>query len=102
MYTTRAANPAEASELLTSLWRQNLPVAGALDDKLRWFYCEGPHGAGSAFVVTTPEASFGCAGIGVRRLGHNGLPLRAALFADLAVERSHRSGLPALALLRSV
>jgi hypothetical protein len=38
----------------------------------------------------------------VRTLVHRGAPLRAALFADLAIDRQHRSGLPALTLLRSI
>ena len=26
---------------------------GGLEEKLRWFYCDGPHGPGRAFLLNT-------------------------------------------------
>lgn len=104
-YHVRVADAESARDHLLPLWAQNLPVRGALDEKLRWFYCDGPHGPGRAFVLhPDPDdgTAIGCAGIGVRTLWHHGEPRRAGLFADLAIDRTHRSGFPALALVRRV
>jgi hypothetical protein len=102
MYSTSATEVQDSKDLLLRLWEDNLHVRGDLDDKLRWFYCDSPHGPGRAFLLHANGAPVGCAGLGVRTLFQHGRPLRAALFADLAVDRGHRSGLPALTLLRSV
>jgi len=103
-YHVRLADVRAARDQLLPLWAQNLPIHGALDDKLRWFYCDGPHGRGQAFVLESedPAAAVGCAGVGVRTLAYRDRRLRAALFADLAIDRAHRSGFPALALVRAV
>lgn len=102
MYSTSATEVQESKDLLLRLWEDNLHVRGDLENKLRWFYCESPHGPGRAFLLHARDAPVGCAGLGVRTLFRQGRPLRAALFADLAIDRSHRSGLPALTLLRSI
>lgn len=102
MYSVSETDIQGSAETLQRLWASNLGVRGGLDDKLRWFYRDGPHGPGRALVLHARDAAVGCAGVGVRTLVHRGAPLRAALFADLAVDRPHRSGLPALTLLRSI
>ena len=102
MYSVAAADVLEAKDVLCQLWTANLELRGQVDEKLRWFYCDGPHGAGSALVLNATGGAVGCAGLGVRRFLHHGHPLRVALFADLAVDRRHRSALPAMTLLRSV
>jgi hypothetical protein len=102
-YQARLADVIEARAQLLPLWAANLPVDGDLDDKLQWFYREGPHGSGAAFVLESVEgAVIGCAGVGVRTIWHRDRPRRAALFADLAIERAQRSGFPALVLVRAV
>lgn len=102
MYSISETDIHDSGAILQRLWADNLDVRGSLDAKLRWFYCDGPHGPGRALVVRAHDAAVGCAGVGVRTLVHRGAPLRAALFADLAIDRRHRSGLPALTLLRSI
>lgn len=102
MYVARSTDVLASKQVLMKLWADNLPVRGGLEEKLRWFYCDGPHGAGRAFLVNAGPDAVGCAGVGVRRFHHQGRELRAALFADLAVDRAHRSGLPAVVLLRQV
>jgi len=102
MYSISESDIHDSGAVLQRLWADNLAVRGSLDTKLRWFYCDGPHGPGRALVLRAHDAAVGCAGVGVRTLVHRGAPLRAALFADLAIDRQHRSGLPALALLRSI
>lgn len=104
-YHVRTPDLLDAGAALRSIWAANLPVRGALDDKLRWFYLDGPHGAGRAFLLHDGPgagAPIGAAGLGVRALWLRDRPLRAALFADLAIAPAHRSGLPALALVRAV
>ena len=103
-YSIRLTDVEDARDQLLPIWTQNLPIRGEVDAKLRWFYVDGPHGPGHAFVIH-PEldrAPIGSAGVGVRTLRFHDRPIRAALFADLAIERPHRSGLPALALVRAV
>jgi hypothetical protein len=102
MYSVSETDIQDSRAVLHRLWADNLDVRGGLDAKLRWFYCDGPHGPGRALVLHAHGAAVGCAGVGVRTLVHRGAALRAALFADLAIDRPHRSGLPALTLLRSI
>jgi hypothetical protein len=102
MYSILETDIHDSGAVLQRLWADNLHARSSLDAKLRWFYCDGPHGPGRALVLRAHDAAVGCAGIGVRTLVHRGAPLRAALFADLAIDRRHRSGLPALTLLRSI
>jgi hypothetical protein len=102
MYSISETDIHDSGAILQRLWADNLHARSSLDAKLRWFYCDGPHGPARALVLRAHDAAVGCAGIGVRTLVHRGAPLRAALFADLAIDRQHRSGLPALTLLRSI
>lgn len=103
-YTVQRTDVRHAGDVILPIWATNLTVDGDLEQKLRWFYCDGPHGPGDAFLLHAGEAAkaVGCAGVGVRTLWHRDRAIRTALFADLAVDRTHRSGFPALALLRAV
>lgn len=102
-YQARLIDPERDRGLLVAMWAENLPVAGEdLEAKLDWFYRAGPHGTGHVYAVDAAGQPIGCAGLGVRAIGERGRRLRAGLFADLAVDRRHRSGLPALLLLRAV
>jgi hypothetical protein len=102
-YEVRTVEPSIAADVLKRLWAANLPATGDLDEKLRWFYREGPHGAGRAFIIDSATEPVGCTGLGVRTfISGCHTSHRVGLFADLAIERRHRSALPALALVRSV
>jgi hypothetical protein len=103
-YRVRLADVEEVGARILPIWAGNLPVIGDLDAKLRWFYCDGPHGRGQSFLIEPPssESPIGSAGVGVRTLWLHDRRLRTALLADLAIDRSHRSGFPALALVRAV
>ena len=101
-YRVHATDPERAREPLFRLWANNLPVSGDLDAKLRWFYHQGPHGCGEAFVLRAHEEPVGCAGLGVRRFAAGDQQFRVALFADFAIERRHRSGLPAIKLVETL
>jgi len=90
---------------LIRLWSGNLESMGAdAPAKLDWYYRSSPYGRGRAVVLRAHggagDAVVGCQGIGFRRVRCDGRALRAALIADLAVERPHRGLFPALALVR--
>jgi hypothetical protein len=102
-YEAELADLTVSRQRLLSLWAANLSVRGDLEAKLRWFYCDGPAGPGQAFLLHGDDGvPIGCAGLGVRTIVHRHRNLRAGLFADLAVDREHRSGYPALRLGRMV
>jgi len=96
-----------ARSSLIDLWTRNLRIVSALDEKFRWFYLDAPSGPANAFLLEAQDGAdagraVGCAGVGQRELCYRGQRLRAALLADLAVDRSHRTVLPAITLQRSV
>jgi hypothetical protein len=101
MYDVRIADLRDVRDEVVSLLEANLSVT-ELDARLRWFYQDNPHGRGRVFVLRADGVAIGQAGIGVRMFWRNDRPIRAAVFADLAVDRAHRSGFPALALVRAV
>jgi hypothetical protein len=104
-YQVRLADPAEARTRLLPLWTTNLTVEGEPTERLRWFYCDGPHGSGQTFVLERERgrgAAIGGAGLGSRVMRYRGAPLKTAVFADLAIDPAHRSGFPALALVRAI
>jgi hypothetical protein len=91
-----------AAELM-QLWRDNLHVRGEVDAKRRWAYLDAPSGPSEAMVVRADDGTaVGCAGIERRELWCRGVPLRAALLADFAIDRRHRIGFPAVLLQRAV
>lgn len=103
-YRVRRTDVGVDREEILRIWAANLPMKGELDARLRWFYCDAPHGRGDGFMLHPlgDPSVIGYAGVGMRALWRRGTPLRAALLADLAVDREHQSGLPALALVRAV
>jgi hypothetical protein len=104
MYSVRQASIASPEDALVGLWASNLKVAGDPSQKYRWYYLDNPIGQGDAFLLEfrNEEADHptivGCAGIGRRTFYHAGSPLAAALLADFAVDRAHRTVRPALLL----
>jgi hypothetical protein len=108
-YSVRQSEALPVAETLTGLWRRNLHIPPRIDltARLRWYYVDAPEGPGRVMllVATTAdgEAVVGCEGIGVRRFAVAGQPgpVRAALLGDLAVDRAHRTLMPALNLVRA-
>lgn len=101
-YRTVLSDARESREPLIRLWSENLHHRGDLDEKLRWFYLDAPSGPGEAFLLRTEDDVVGCCGLTTRELYHRGQPVRAALLADFAIDKKHRSALPALTLQRAV
>jgi hypothetical protein len=104
-YATGEADVDAAAEDLLRLWSGNL---GSMGDegpaKLDWYYRAAPTGRGRVILLRALDAGreevVGCQGIGFRRFLCGERSLRAALLADLAVDRPHRSLFPALTLVR--
>jgi hypothetical protein len=101
-YQADLIDPGEGRASLTRLWRDNLSVRGDATATLEWKYVAAPGGRGEAFVLHDGAGTaVGCTGIAVRTLEHRGVAVRAALLADFAVDRAHRTGMPALVLQRA-
>jgi hypothetical protein len=101
-YQAALIDPAQDRAALARLWRDNLPVRGDPAAEVDWKYLAAPAGRGEALVLTEDGGPpVGCAGITVRSLEHRGVPLRAALLADLAIDKPHRTAGPALVLMRA-
>jgi hypothetical protein len=102
-YSAERTDLAEARAPLIKLWTENLPVGVDPDEKLGWFYRDSPSGPGEAFLLRADDRSaVGCAGYVARELAFGGSTVRAALLADFAIDRGHRSALPAIVLQRAV
>lgn len=109
-YAVVEAEPEAVATHLQRLWGANLTVAGDVARKFRWLYRDAPDRAGVVFMLAARggeadgagDAFVGTAGVCVRRFQVGGREVTAALLADLAVDRDHRSLLPALNLVRQV
>jgi len=108
-YSVKQCEALPVADTLAELWRRNLHIPADIDlqERVRWAYRDGPAGAGRVQLLVAGgpggEAVVGCAGIVVRQFSVAGrpVPLQAALLGDLAVDRSHRTLLPALTLVRA-
>lgn len=92
---------------MVRLWTDNLRMRGDPRDKFRWYYSGNPLGPAHAFLLECERESagrqvVGCCGIGPRLLHARGRALRAALFADFAIDKGHRTVMPALMVQRRI
>jgi hypothetical protein len=105
-YRVARVAPVEVHADLSRLWRANLVTAGNVDDKFDWLYRQASDRADSVFMLAAEGDGaarwVGTAGVLVRRIAVRGRELRAGLLADLAVDRDHRTVMPALTLTRGV
>jgi hypothetical protein len=105
-YRAILTDPRAEVSTLTRLCASNLGMTGDLAATVRWQYLEGPMAPGELFLLRPPakadDAAIGCAGITRRELWSVGRPLRAAQFANFAIDRRHRTALPAITLQRAV
>jgi hypothetical protein len=103
-YGVRPVEDGAGLEALLRLRAANLHTSAAIDPRAqhRWYYEQNPAGPGQALLLMKDGEAIGCAGIGTRRFSLAGTPLRGALLGDFAVDREHRTGLPALVLQRAV
>ncbi len=105
-YAVERMAPDAARAELARLWDGNLTIEGGVDRKFDWLYREAPDLPDGVFLLAAEQGGerrwVGTAGVGVRRVWAGGRELRAGLLADLAVDRDHRTVMPALALVRAV
>lgn len=105
-YTVERVAPATVRDELGRLWDDNLQVEGGVDRKFDWLYVDAPEKPDGVWLLAAQQGAdrrwVGTAGAGLRRFRVLGSEMRAAVLADLAVDREHRSVLPALALVRAV
>lgn len=104
-YRVERLDPEAARAELLRLWADNLPVVGPVERKFDWIYRDAPDRPGAVFLLAAEEEGarrwVGTAGVGIRRIWVRGVERRAGLLADLAVDRDHRSVMPALQLVRA-
>ncbi len=103
-YEVEQIDKDRAREDVVRLWRQNLPVAGFCDRKFEWTYERAPEPPLSPLVLVDRRdhdgGIVGTAGVARRGFVIAGEDVSAGLLADLAVDRAHRTALPALILVR--
>jgi hypothetical protein len=104
-YSVARIAPEEARAELLRLWADNLPLDGPAERKFDWIYRDAPDRPDAVFLLAAEQDGarrwVGTAGVGVRRIWVQGTERRAGLLADLAVDRDHRSVMPALQLVRA-
>ncbi len=83
------------------MWQDNLDVPFAASDKLRWTCELAPEPPLAELLLTTGERAVGCVGVMPRRFFCSGEIVLASIVGDLAVDRAHRSVMPALKLVRA-
>jgi hypothetical protein len=107
-YSVTADKPVDVRDDLCRIWSENLTLEGTPNDKFRWLYEDAPYLPERVFVLrardaaTGDEKAVGTNAINVRRFQI--APNRESLVgvcSDLAVDRAHRSLLPALSLVKS-
>jgi hypothetical protein len=90
------------------IWARNLPpiVDGHFsnEDNFEWYYLKNPYGYGKCWLLREEESGqfVGTAGLGPRRIKALNRVISAGLLADFAVDRKHRSFIPAVMLQKKV
>ena len=105
-YHAAPRSPHAVEADLYRLWRENLGLATSPEQKFQWLYRDAPEASDLVFVLEAiangQSIIVGTNGLAPRRFRVAGRDARAAISCDLAVDRAHRSLLPALSLVRAV
>jgi hypothetical protein len=108
-YSLTWVDPPEARDDHLAVWERNLPLAVPARQRFDWLYRDNPAGTSRMALLQASSGAdgqapsvVGTAGYGTRCLLLAGQPRPAAVLADLAVDRAHRSLLPAMTLAREV
>lgn len=104
-YTLSAHPPQEIQATLCQLWRDNLQDVGGDDGaerKFSWLYETSPHRGAIAYLARESASNqpIGTCALQTRTFSYHGALCETGLFADLAVDKAHRTGAAALQLLR--
>lgn len=103
-YRAEAVAPDAARDELLRLWTDNLEMVADAPRKFAWAYRDAPEPTPAVFLLRAEDAArpIGTAGATFRGVRVGPARVRAALLADLAVDRAHRTVAPALTLVRAV
>jgi hypothetical protein len=106
-YRVERRAPEAAYDDLARIWGANLQLEATAAEKFAWMYRDAPDRPEAVFLLHAGDGdagalAIGTAGVGIRRLAVGDRELRAGLLGDLAVDREHRSVMPALTLVREV
>ncbi len=90
------------------LWQRNLSSHAAnvpsAEDKYAWYYQNNPYGSSRCWLLRHNESGqlVGTAGLGLRKMKVSDRVVLSGLLVDFAVDKSHRSFLPARLLQEKV
>jgi hypothetical protein len=106
-YAIGLLEASQARDEQLAVWERNLSLPVPARRRFDWLYRHNPAGPGRLAVLQAEaegaaSATVGTAGYGLRALIVAGTPRTAAVLADLAVDRAHRTALPALMLARAL
>jgi hypothetical protein len=103
-YTVEPADLERDRETFLEVKRRNFPHIPYGIDEYRWYFQENPLGTGRIWLVVAypEERVVGVAGLGVRRLRIGSETYTVGLASDFAVDKEHRSLMPALMLQKAV
>lgn len=105
-YSVSWVDPSRVSDEHLGVWERNLQLPMPARARFEWLYRGNPAGPGRLAVLHAgagPDCPVvGTAGYGRRVLQVAGQPMVAAVLSDLAVDRAHRSAMPAIMLAREM
>jgi hypothetical protein len=103
-YSVSWVEPPQARDEHLGVWDRNLALPVPARRRFDWLYRDNPAGKGRLALLHAGAGAecpvVGTAGYGLRALQVAGHLVVAAVLADLAVDRAHRTAMPALMLTR--
>jgi hypothetical protein len=91
-----------------AVWERNLALKVGAQQRFQWFYRDNPAGPGRLAVLEersdggVSKGVVGTSGYGVRMVQADGAMLRAALMGDVAVDKVHRTAIPAILMTKEM